>query len=180
MLLLQLTGLSGAGKTTVSQLVKEQLLLSGISVEVLDGDQLRKTSNRDLGFSKTDRQENIRRLAKLANSFTGKYEVVIIAAINPFQEVREELEKSHNAKTVWIDCPIEKLIKRDPKGLYRRALLNNDDPEKIFNFTGIDDVYEPPIHPHLIINTEIETVEQSTEKLMHFIKGCLNGQSSSL
>ena len=71
MIILQLTGLSGAGKTTLSQLAKEQMLLSGISVEVLDGDQLRKTSNRDLGYSKSDRQENIRRLAKLANSFSG-------------------------------------------------------------------------------------------------------------
>ena len=169
MLILQLTGLPGAGKTTLSQKVKEQLQVEGRSIEVLDGDMLRRTMNRDLGFSKMDRQENIRRLGALAHSMLAEKEIVIIAAINPFEEIRRELEEKFGAITVWIHCPLSTLIKRDPKGLYRRAMLPNDHPDKIFNLTGIDDVYEEPKNPELLIDTEVYSIEEASGLLVQFI-----------
>jgi len=168
-MILQLTGLPGAGKTTLSQIVKEKLQQQGKSVEVLDGDVLRKTVNRDLGFSKMDRQENIRRLGALAHSFISQKQIVIIAAINPFEETRKELEREFGAKTVWINCPLETLIKRDPKGLYKRAMLPANHPDKIFNLTGIDDVYEEPLMADLIIDTEKNSIESSSSLLLQFI-----------
>jgi len=169
MLILQLTGLPGAGKTTLSQNVKAQLRSEGKSIEVLDGDVLRKTLNRDLGFSAADRRENIRRLGALALSLQAEYEIVIIAAINPYEEIRKELENRFGAKTIWIYCSLETLIKRDPKGLYKRAMLPNDHPEKIFNLTGIDDVYETPVQPHLLIDTDKHSIEHSSNLLRDFI-----------
>ena len=169
MLILQLTGLPGAGKTTLSQKVKEQLRLQGRSISVLDGDVLRKTVNRDLGFSRTDRQENIRRLGALAQSMLTENEIVIIAAINPFEEIRKELENKFGAKIIWIHCSLQTLIKRDPKGLYRRAMLPNNHPDKIFNLTGIDDVYEEPKNPDMLIDTELYSVEEASNLLLQFI-----------
>lgn len=171
MFIIQLTGLPGAGKTTLSQKAKTQLEQRGKSVEVLDGDVLRKSINQDLGFSSEDRKENIRRLGALAHSIVEK-EIVIIAAINPFEEIRNELERKFGAKTVWVRCSLPTLIKRDPKGLYHRALLPNDHPDKIFNFTGIDDVYEEPRNPHLVIDTEKNSVEDSSQLLVQFILRC--------
>ena len=169
MLILQLTGLPGAGKTTLSQRVKEQLRIQGRSIAVLDGDVLRKTVNRDLGFSKADRQENIRRLGALAHSMLAENEIVIIAAISPFDEIRKELEKKFGVKTIWIHCSLPTLIKRDPKGLYRRAMLPNGHPDKIFNLTGIDGVYEEPENPHLLIDTEKHSIEDASNLLVQFI-----------
>ncbi len=168
-MIIQLTGLPGAGKTTLSQIVKEQLIKLGKSVEVLDGDLLRKTMNNDLGFSKSDRKENIRRLGSLAYSLLRVNEIVIIAAINPFEEIRNELEVKYGAKTIWIYCPIETLIQRDPKGLYRKALLPNDHKEKIYNLTGINDVYEEPLSADLVIDTEKNSVEAASNSLLQFI-----------
>ena len=169
MLILQFTGLPGAGKTTLSQKVKVQLQLQGRSIEVLDGDVLRGTVNRDLGFSRMDRQENIRRLGALAQSMLAEHEIVIIAAINPFEEIRKEVARKFGAKTIWIHCSLPTLIKRDPKGLYRRALLPSDHPDKIFNLTGIDDVYEEPENPDLLIDTEKHSIEDSSNLLVQFI-----------
>ena len=169
MLILQLTGLPGAGKTTLSQKVKEQLRLQGRSIAVLDGDVLRRTVNRDLGFSQTDRQENIRRLGALAQSMLAENEIVIIAAINPYDEIRKELEHKFGVKTIWIHCSLQTLIKRDPKGLYRKAMLPNDHPDKIFNLTGVDDVYEERENPDLAIDTEKHSIDDASNLLMEFI-----------
>ena len=168
-MILQLTGLPGAGKTTLSQIVKEKLQQLGKTVEVLDGDVLRKTVNRDLGFSKMDRQENIRRLGAMAHSLLSQNQVVIIAAINPFEETRKELESKFGAKTIWINCALETLIKRDPKGLYRRAMLPANHPDKIFNLTGIDDAYEEPLTADLVIDTEKNSIESASSLLLQFI-----------
>jgi adenylylsulfate kinase len=169
MLIIQLTGLSGSGKTTLSDYVKQKLEDQYLRVEIIDGDKYRKTLCSDLGFSKEDRHENIRRLARAAYSFTGSSDVVIIAAINPFEQIRNELKLNYGIKTVWINCGVDVLIKRDTKGLYRRALLPDDHPEKLNNLTGINDGYDLPLDHDLVINTHTETEEQSGNLLYSFI-----------
>jgi adenylylsulfate kinase len=169
MLIIQLTGLSGSGKTTLSRLVKQLLEQQNISVELIDGDEYRKTLCKDLGFSKADRCENIRRLGLAAFKFTGTKDVVIIAAINPFEEIRNELKQQYDAKTVWINCPLAELIERDTKGFYKRALLPEGHPDKIYNFTGINDDYEAPVDFDLAIYTESEPIELSVQKLSDYI-----------
>lgn len=169
MLIVQLTGLSGSGKTTLSQYVKQKLGDENLSVEIIDGDTYRKTLCADLGFSKADRCENIRRLGQAAFSFTGIRDVVIIAAINPFEEVREALIKKYGVKTVWINCNIDVLIKRDTKGLYKRALLPENHPDKVNNLTGVNDDYDQPLNCDLVINTHSETTELSGDALCNFI-----------
>lgn len=169
MLIIQLTGLSGAGKTTISSYVKEKLAERSIKVEIVDGDVYRKTLCADLGFSRQDRCENIRRLAKAALAFGDTCDTAIIAAINPFEEVRKELRENYSIKTVWINCAVDILIERDTKGLYKRALLPEDHPNKLHNLTGINDSYDKPLHWDLMINTGRETIEASANVLCKFI-----------
>jgi adenylylsulfate kinase len=169
MLLIQLTGLSGAGKTTLAQNIKRLLKAQQLSTEIIDGDSYRKTLCKDLGFSKEDRCENIRRLGKVAHSFIGSKDIAIIAAINPFEQIRNELKEKYAAKTVWIKCDMSVLFERDTKGLYKRAALPDDHPDKIFNLTGVNDLYEEPSLPDLVVNTGNETIEQSTQKIYQFI-----------
>jgi len=168
-LLIQLTGLSGCGKSTISGNVKKMLNDKNLAVEIIDGDVYRQTLCKDLGFSKNDRCENIRRLGNLAFTFTQSGVIAIIAAINPYEEIRNELKTRYGAKTVWIDCALDELIKRDPKGLYKRALLAEGHPDKINNLTGVNDVYEIPVTADLTINSNLETIEESTQKLFDFI-----------
>jgi adenylylsulfate kinase len=169
MLIIQLTGLSGSGKTTLSQYVKEELEAGGLRVEIVDGDRYRQTLCRDLGFSKEDRCENIRRLGRAAHSLAVSSDVVIIAAINPFEQIRNELKLNYGIKTVWVNCEVAVLIKRDTKGLYRRALLPEGHPDKLSNLTGINDSYDRPVDCDLVINTHTETAEQSGNLLRNYI-----------
>jgi adenylylsulfate kinase len=169
MQIIQLTGLSGCGKTTLSNKIKQLFAAQNIHIEILDGDQYRKTLCKDLGFSKNDRLENIRRLGNLASSLINQYAVIIIAAINPYEEARAELKLKHNAKTVWINCELESLIIRDTKGLYKRALLPDEDPDKIFNLTGVNDSYETPLSYDLKLDTHLESIDESAAKLHQFI-----------
>lgn len=170
MLLIQFTGLSGSGKTTLANLVKEKLAKQGIAIEVIDGDEYRKTICSGLGFSYNDRVENLRRLGVIAKLLLKHNVITIISAINPFEKVRQELGRSSNkVKTVWINCNIDTLVKRDTKGLYKRALLPDGHPDKVLQFTGISDLYEKPINPDLILNTDQESPEESSDKLVEFI-----------
>ena len=169
MILIQLTGLSGAGKTTISKAVKEKLQQQGLQVEILDGDLIRKTKNKDLGFSKKDRHENIRRLGLMGYALTLENKIIIIAAINPYEEIRRELEEQYKAKTVYIKCSVPTLIQRDPKGLYARALLPEDHPDKLRNLSGVNDVFEVPEAPDLIIDTEKNSIDECTSALAEFI-----------
>ena len=170
MLLIQFTGLSGSGKTTIATLVKEKLAVKNINVEVIDGDEYRKTICKGLGFSYDDRVENLRRLGIIGKLLLKHNVISIISAINPFESIRRELSESSNSvKTIWINCSIETLIKRDPKGLYKRASLTNNHPEKLFQLTGVSDTYENPVNPDLAINTDKETPEESSRKLVEFI-----------
>ena len=169
MLIIQFTGLSGSGKTTLACKVKQLLALQKIDVEIIDGDVYRKTLCKDLGFSKEDRCENIRRLGRVANELALKADVVIIAAINPFEHIRRELNQQYNAKIVWIRCPPDELLKRDTKGLYKRALLPAGHPDKVYNFTGISDDYDQPTEHDLVISTDTEGIDSSGQKLSDFI-----------
>lgn len=169
MLLIQLTGLSGAGKTTLAENIKLLSEAQQLKTEIIDGDIYRKTLCKDLGFSKADRGENIRRLGKAAHSFTGSKDIVIIAAINPFEQIRKELKEKYDAKTVWVKCDLDILLQRDTKGLYKRAMLPDDHRDKIFNLTGVNDMYEEPTSPNLVVDTGKETIEQSTQKIYQFI-----------
>ncbi|MFD2201728.1 adenylyl-sulfate kinase [Shivajiella indica] len=170
MLLIQLTGLSGSGKSTIAKGVKEFLVGKGFQVEVIDGDQYRKILCRDLGFSKEDRNENIRRLGFVANLLATHGVIAILAAINPYEEVRKELrDYGPHVKTVWIQCDLDTLLKRDTKQLYQKAFLAEGHPEKISNLTGVNDPFEIPVNPDLIIRTDLEEEEESIETLYAFI-----------
>ena len=169
MILIQLTGLSGAGKTTISNNVKEKLQQQGLQVEIFDSDLIRKTKHKDLGFSKKDRHENIRRLGLTGYALTLENKIIIIAAINPYEEIRQELVQKYRAKTVYIKCSVTTLVKRDTKGLYARALLPDDHPDKLRNLSGVNDIFEPPVAPDLIIDTEKNNVEESSSALAEFI-----------
>ena len=169
-MIVQLCGLSGAGKTTLTTCTKETLKSYGVKTEIIDGDEYRKTFCRDLGFSREDRYENIRRLAFIASKFSAHGIVAIISAINPYQELRDELKNSYRSiQTVFIECPLEVLMERDTKGLYKRALLPEGHPEKITNLTGVNDPFDVPVRPDLTINTSIYTPEESVQMLSHFI-----------
>lgn len=169
-MIIQFCGLSGSGKTTLAKNVKELLKHRNINVEVIDGDEYRKVLCADLGFSKADRNQNIRRLAFVADKLSAYNIVAIICAINPYEEIRKEIRAAYkNVKTVFIDCNMETLMQRDPKGLYKKAMLPEGHPDKISNFTGITDPFEVPVNSDLTITTDIEPVEVSTEKLAQFI-----------
>jgi len=171
MIIVQLTGLSGAGKSTIANLVSKKLNMESIAVEVIDGDIYRNSViNRGLGFSIEDRKTNLERLFHIGTILLKHGIVVIIAAINPFEELRKQFSAySDRVKTVWIDCDMDTLVKRDTKGLYKRALLPDENNEKINNFTGISSPYENPILPDLIVNTSFQSISESVEKLHQFI-----------
>ena len=141
MLFIQFTGLSGAGKSTIASGVKAVLERKGYRVEVIDADIYRPILCPDLGFSKHDRIENIRRLGFVATLLAKNGVITILAAINPYELARKELvANGTKVKTVWINCDLETLIKRDTKGLYHKALLPNNSPNKIHNLTGVNDI----------------------------------------
>ena len=145
MIFIQFTGLSGAGKSTIAQFAKKQMEKEGFKIEVIDADIYRPALCPDLGFSKEDRMENIRRLGFVANLLAKNGIITILAAINPYEGVREELKsKGTKVKTVWINCSLDTLIKRDTKGLYGKAKLPDGHPDKIYNLTGVNDIYEQP------------------------------------
>ena len=174
-----MTGLSGAGKSSIALLTKKNLTSLGYKVELLDGDDYRQHLCRDLGFSKADRMENIRRLG-FVGLMLAKHEIIsILCAINPYEESRIALSKSSPlTRTVFIECPLHIIKQRDPKGLYRRALLPEDHSEHIKHFTGISDPYEVPVHPDLIIQTQNETPEQSAKILTDFIIRAIGNEGS--
>ena len=179
-MIIQLCGLSGAGKSTLSELVKLKLQHYGIPAEIIDGDDYRKMLCRDLGFSKADRCENIRRLGFVANKLSEHGIVAIICAINPYNEIRSELASSYkDVQTVFIDCPVQSLIKRDTKGLYAKALLPEDHPDKISNLTGINDPFDIPTNPDLYINTNRKKKESCADDLFSFILQHLPAETST-
>ena len=167
---IQMTGLSGAGKSTLSEIVATRLRKRGIKVEVIDGDRYRENLCQDLGFSKEDRNTNIRRLGFVGKQLAKNNIVVIMAAINPYEELRQEVKENYSfVKTVFVKAELGVVEDRDVKGLYKRARLPDGHAEKIYNFTGVSDPFEAPDRPDLVINTDKESVSKSVKKLEKFI-----------
>jgi len=156
------TGLSGSGKSTLSRKTEEILLERGLSVEVLDGDIVRQNLSKGLGYSKEDRDTNIRRIGFVCNLLTRNNVVAVAAAISPYRSVRAENRKLIGSYVeVFCKCPLEILEQRDPKGLYEKARDG-----KIKNFTGVDDPYEEPLDAEIVVETDKESVEQSVNKVV--------------
>jgi adenylyl-sulfate kinase len=157
------TGLSGAGKTTISHIVKNKLLDRGIpNVEILDGDVIRENLSKGLGFSKEDRDTNIKRIAFVCKLLTRNGVVNIAAAISPYREAREYARKEiQHFIEVYVKCSLETCIQRDVKGLYKKALAG-----EVKAFTGISDPYEEPLNPEVVLETDRETPEESAMKVI--------------
>lgn len=168
-ILLQFTGLSGAGKTTLANALCKDLNQPGFKVKIIDGDVYRQTLCKDLGFSKADRIENIQRLGKLAGTLSAEYDLIIIAAINPFEASRRFLKKHYKAKLIFIDCHLNILKNRDTKGLYKLADLPDGDVNKVYNLTGVNAVFEYPKNADLILNTGNLSKDESIFLLKNFI-----------
>jgi adenylyl-sulfate kinase len=156
------TGLSGSGKSTLSQLVAARLRALGAKVEVLDGDITRTLLCQGLGFSREDREENIRRIGFVCELLSRNGVIAIAAAISPYRASRDELRKRiPNFIEIHMNCPVEVLIQRDVKGLYKKALSG-----EIKQFTGISDPYESPIAPEVTIDSSSESIESSVSKII--------------
>ncbi|MFQ5593565.1 MAG: adenylyl-sulfate kinase [Anaerolineae bacterium] len=157
------TGMSGAGKTTLAQRVVEELKARGITrIELLDGDVIRTNLSKGLGFSKEDRDTNIRRIGWVCEVLTRNDVVAVASAISPYRVVRDEVrQKVGRFVEVYVKCPVEVLVDRDVKGLYAKALAG-----EIQNFTGISDPYEEPLTPEVVVETDTESVDESLTKIL--------------
>jgi adenylyl-sulfate kinase len=155
------TGLSGAGKSTLAEIIEQRLKERGHNVEVLDGDEVRTHLSKGLGFSKEDRDTNIKRIAFVSKLLTRNGVATISAAIAPYREAREwARQEIGNFVEVYVKCPLEVCRQRDVKGLYKLV-----DEGKIKNFTGVDDPYEEPENPEVIVETGKESIEESVQKI---------------
>ncbi len=156
------TGLSGAGKSTISKLVEEELRRRGAKVEVLDGDVIRTHLSKGLGFSKEDRDTNIKRIAFVCELLTRNDVIAMAAVISPYRATRAYARETiGNFIEVFVNCPLNVCVERDTKGLYRKALAGEID-----NFTGVSDPYEEPEVPELTINTNQESPEESAAQVV--------------
>ena len=160
------TGLSGSGKSTLTQAIEPVLLERGVQVEILDGDEVRTNLSKGLGFSKEDRDINVRRIGFVANLLSRNGVAAMTAAISPYKEIRDEIRAHTDTFVeVYTECSIDELSRRDPKGLYKKALAG-----EIKNFTGISDPYEAPENPEIVVNTETETLEESLDKIIRSLE----------
>ena len=153
--------MSGAGKSTISERICARLKEHGAKAELLDGDVVRTHLSKGLGFSKEDRDTNIRRIGWVCQVLSRNGVIAIAAAISPYRAVREEVRGwIENFVEVYVHCPVEVLAERDVKGLYKKALAG-----EIANFTGVSDPYEPPSDPEVTIDSSRETVDQSVDRV---------------
>jgi adenylylsulfate kinase len=161
------TGLSGAGKTTISHLVESQLRDRGSRIEILDGDIVRENLSKGLGFSKEDRDTNIRRIAFVADLLSRNGVPVITAAISPYREIRDEARETMGDRfiEIFVKASVEVCAERDVKGLYEKAFKG-----EIKEFTGVSDPYEPPLNPELTLDTEHESPEESAAKILSLLE----------
>ncbi|HLY22943.1 MAG TPA: adenylyl-sulfate kinase [bacterium] len=157
-----LTGIPASGKTTLAGLLAERLRRAGARVEILDGDEIRKGLSRDLGFSKADREEHNRRVIFVAKLLARNGVVTIIPLISPYRAVRAEARREIPAFVeVWVRCSLSEAIRRDPKGLYRKALAG-----EITDLTGLQDTYEAPEAPDLIVDTDQISPEEAATRIL--------------
>jgi len=163
------TGLSGAGKTTLSEIVYDELKNKrGLKVESLDGDVVRTNLSKGLGFSKEDRDTNIRRIGFVCNLLTRNDVIALASAISPYRAIRDEnraLVGSDKFVEVYVEAPLDVLVQRDVKGLYKKALAG-----EIKEFTGVSDPYEAPLNPEVHVNSATETVEESARKIIRYLE----------
>jgi len=156
------TGLPSSGKSTLASLLHRELEEIGLPTEILDGDEVRQRLTKGLGFSREDREENIRRIAYVSKLLTRVGAVAITAAISPYQEMRERARIDIGSFIeVYVNCPLQVCMSRDVKGLYAKAVRG-----EILNFTGISDPYEPPVNPEIVVHTDRETHEESLKKIL--------------
>ena len=164
------TGLSGAGKTTLAAALADELIRRGLKVEILDGDEVRTNLSKGLGFSKDDRDTNIRRIGYVCRLLSRNGTGVIAAAISPYREVRDEVRRLIEEQgvvfiEVFAKCPIQVLAERDVKGLYKKALAG-----EIKEFTGVSDPYEEPHHAEVVVETDRETIGTSVNKIVRTLE----------
>jgi len=157
-----LTGLPASGKTELAQRLEKELREKDLKVEVLDGDEVRKNLSPELGFSKEDRESHAKRVVYLSRLLSRNGVSVIVALISPYREFREYARSEIDRfLEIWVKCSLKTCIERDPKGLYQKALRG-----EIKDFTGIQDPYEPPLNPEVIVDTEKDTVEEGVKKIL--------------
>jgi adenylyl-sulfate kinase len=160
------TGLSGSGKTTIAREVERILRERGLKVEVLDGDVVRTNLSKGLGFSKEDRDTNIKRIGFVCHLLSRNGVVAIASAISPYREIRDENRRLIGRFVeVYVKCPIDVLAKRDVKGMYAKALKG-----EIKGFTGVDDPYEEPLNPEILVETDKESEEESVAKVIRTLE----------
>lgn len=172
-IILWLTGLSGAGKTTIAQQLEHKIRGCDRPVELLDGDAIRQHLSQALGFSREDRDTNVRRVGYVANLLSRNGVIVIVSLISPYRTVRDELRATlDHFVEIYVNAPLELCEARDVKGLYAKARSS-----QIQSFTGIDDPYETPLNPDITCYTAAETVEESVAKIMDWLEtaGYLQG-----
>ncbi|MBI4355944.1 MAG: adenylyl-sulfate kinase [Candidatus Omnitrophica bacterium] len=161
------TGLPCSGKTTIAQLVRTELQQRGTAVELLDGDEIRKHFSAGVGFSKEDRSNHLKRVAYLCHLLTKHGVVVLASFVSPYRENRDYARQliGERFEEVFVDTPLEECIRRDVKGMYKKALAG-----ELKEFTGISDPYEPPLQPELVIRTVGDTVPESAAKVLRLLE----------
>jgi adenylylsulfate kinase len=161
------TGLSGSGKSTITGILVKELEARGSRIEVLDGDIVRENLSKGLGFSKEDRDTNIRRIAFVADLLSRNEVPVITAAISPYREIRDEARSMMDGRFIeaYVQASVEECEKRDVKGLYKKARAG-----EIKEFTGVSDPYEPPEDPELVLDTENQTPEESARQILAYLE----------
>ena len=161
------TGLPCSGKSTLAELLAEELKRRGRYVEIMDGDEVRKHLTKGLGFSREDRDENIRRIGYVCRLLSRNGVISVAAAISPFRAIRDEVRGAHESHfiEIFVDTPLELCIQRDVKGMYKKALAG-----EMKNFTGISDPYEPPVSPEILIHTAQESADQSAGRILAFLE----------
>jgi adenylylsulfate kinase len=160
------TGFSGAGKSTIAEALTDKLRSQGYQLEVLDGDEIRENLTKDLGFSKEDRDTNIRRIGFVSQLLARNGVIVLVPVISPYRAIREEMRANiNNFVEVFVNAPISVCEERDVKGLYKQVRAG-----KIKQFTGIDDPYEPPTNPEVECRTDLEDVSESVTKILTKLK----------
>ncbi|MFN8222126.1 MAG: adenylyl-sulfate kinase [Gaiellales bacterium] len=164
-----LTGLSGAGKSTISGALTLELESRGVVIEVLDGDVVRTHLSKGLGFSREDRDTNVERIGWVAGRMTRHGAGVVVAAISPYASARAAaramVEPHGSFVEVWVKAPVEECARRDVKGLYAKALAG-----EIKQFTGVSDPYEAPVDPEIVVDTEVQTPEESVTQILEYLE----------